>query len=343
MKSLVFLWEFSLALCAVGALALAALVVARILSGRSRKSVERLRGELFPVLLTGGEEVVPLSGRALAIVAQLTSELAELTRGSEREAMLGRATAMGVPGLLERRLSARSAQVRLEAVETIALFSQCAEATARALDDPNPDVRLGAALALAHRDDAPPLSVLVEKLKVGTEERSLLLVSLMSDLAEHNPGEVAAILFERDMPTEAKVAATDALSQTGGEYAPLLAFMATESAGEPDLQPRIFRALGRNGHPAAARAILNGLDSGEWPVRASAAEAAGRSGVADAAPRLGELLADENWWVRFRAGEALLRLGPRGINALREAMADEGEDDTRRTTATAILAEGRAA
>ena len=343
MKSLLFLWELSLALCLVGAVALGILVVARILANRSQGAEQRYRAEIFPLLLGDGGEIAALQGRPLEIAVQLTTELAELTRGSDRDAMLGRATAMGVPGLLQKRLQSRSAQVRLTAIEALALFENSADRIAGALDDPNPDVRLGAALALAQSPDAPSLPVLIEKLRFGTEEHSLLLVSLMADLAERDPGAVAGLLFERDIPVEAKVAAMDALSQSGGEYAPLLAYMATESAGEPDLQPRIFRALGRIGHPAAMQAIMQGLGSAEWPVRASAAEAAGRSGVSDSAPRLAELLGDENWWVRFRAGEALLRLGPRGINALREASADEAPDDTRRNAATAILAEGRAA
>ena len=169
----------------------------------------------------------------------------------------------------------------------------------------------------------------------------ILLVSLMSDLVQRDAGAVAALLFERDVPLEAKIAATDALANAGGEYAPLLAYMAKESAGEPELQPRIFRALGRNGHPAGAEAILGGLGSAQWTVRAAAAEAAGKSGIADAADTLGAMLSDENWWVRYRAGEALLRLGPRGINALRRNC--EGDNEVARSTAQAILVEGRAA
>ena len=341
MNSLTFVWEFSLALCGIAAVALGLLVVARLLTERSVSRREAIRAELLPALLAGDGEATRLDGVRLEVAANLTCELAELTRGTDREALLARAENMGVPQLLTERLSSRSPQTRLTAVETLAMFDQHLPQTTSALDDANPDVRLAAALALAHRSDGPPTRLLVDKLKMGSEEHSLLLVSLMCDLVQRNPGEVAALLFERDIPVEAKIAATDALAEGGGEYAPLLAYMAKESEGESDLQPRIFRALGKNGHPAGMEAIFAGLSSDDGGVRAAAAEAAGRLGAGGAARQLGELLADESWWVRYRAAEALLRLGPRGINALRKASTDENE--YARRTASAMLAEGRVA
>ncbi|MBX7497010.1 HEAT repeat domain-containing protein [Qipengyuania sp. 6B39] len=340
MTSLLMLWEISLLLCMIAAGALCVLVLARVLGERKDRKQEDLRAELLPALLGDDFPAQRLTGTRLDVAATLTSELAEMTRGTEREALLSRADAMGVPELLVRRLHSRSAQTRLVSVETLSLFDDQINETCRALDDRNADVRLGAALALAQRPDAPSPETLVEKLRMGSEEHSLLLVSLMSDLVDRDPGSVAALLFERNIPVEAKIAATDALAQGGGEYAPLLAYMARESFGEPDLQPRIYRALGRNGHPAGADAIAAGLDSPEWTVRAAAAEAAGRIGAAEVSDKLGRMLADEAWWVRLRAGEALLRLGPRGIAALREAA--EAADQTVRSTALAMLAEGRA-
>ena len=341
MSTLTGLWDLSLLLCLVAFAAVFVLLAARWFNGRTIDRRKAIRSELLPILLSSDQSCGRLAGIRLKIAASLVGELAELTRGSDREALLEKATAMGVPDLLARQLSSHSSQARLDALETLSLFEDRTDLAVRALDDRSPQVRLGAALALASRKDGPTARELVEKLRIGTEEHSLLLVSVMSDLVARDAGEVAALLFERDVPSEAKVAATDALAEGGGEYAPLLAYMARESAGEPDLQPRIFRALGRNGHPAAISAIRQGLASAEWTVRAAAAEAAGKVGAVDAAPRLGELLGDENWWVRHRAGEALLRLGPRGVNTLREA--STRDDETLRATATAILAEGLAA
>ena len=342
MTTLRALWEFSLALCLLAAVALLALLFARVLAARFTGQRALTRQALLPVLLDGDPaRLQPLAGLERRVATDLTIELAEMTRGSERQILLERAKALGVADLLVRRLGSYSAQTRLTAAEALALFDDRREEVARALDDRNPDVRLGAALALAQQHEAPDPLTLISKLKVGEEENSLLLVSLMADLAAKDPEAVAGLLFEKDLSYEAKVAAVDALADLGGTYAPLLAYMAQESVGEHDLQPRVFRALGRTGHPAGSQAIMAGLNSETWSVRAAAAEASGKAGLVAAADRLGTLLQDDHFWVRFRAGEALLRLGPRGLSALHRAAESDNEDA--REVATKILREGRAA
>jgi HEAT repeat protein len=111
---------------------------------------------------------------------------------------------------------------------------------------------------------------------------------------------------------------------------------------QADLQPRIFRALGRIGHPGARDAILDGMRSSEWQVRSAAAEAAGKVGLTDAINPLTGLLEDEHWWTRFRAAEALTRLGNSGRRALLAA-ASEAATPLARGAASATLAEHRLA
>ena len=125
------------------------------------------------------------------------------------------------------------------------------------------------------------------------------------------------------------------------DHAPLVAWMAEAADEESDLRPRIFRALGRIGHPAGHGAIIAGLDSPDWRVRSAAAEAAGRSALKDAVPQLAALLDDDEWWVRLRAGEALARLGAAGKLALHRAAV--GDAPIARTAAKATLAERRLA
>ena len=323
-------------------LALLVLLGARMSATRLRDRRGDARRRLLTILLDAEpSSLSPLKGLDLQVAAELTVELAEMTRGSETDVLLARAAALGVPGLLGRQLRSFSAQKRLSAVEALALFDECRDQTVCALDDPNPDVRLGAALALAQKGSAPDPLTVVHKLKVGEEENSLLLVSLMKDLAETDPESVAGLLFEKDLSYRAKVAAMDALADRGGEYAALLAYMARDCSDEPELQPRIYRALGRTGHPAGAEAIMEGLTSDNWTVRGAAAEAAGKAGLVQATDRVAGLLDDPNYWVRLRASEALLRLGPRGINALRQA--SESEDHLAAGVAAKMLAEGRAA
>ena len=321
MTTLASLWEFSLLLCSAALLALAILLFARVIAANRGDRREKLRKALLPAMLSG--EAIDLGGSQLAksVAANLTLELAELVRGNDRLKLIAGATAAGADEILMKRLRSHAPQDRLIAAEALAMFPEHTDAiTQVALDDPNPDVRLGASLALAQEGRAPPPAQLVRALGVGSTEQSLLATSLLRDLARTDPRGVEALLYEADLPDAAKLAATDALAETGAvEHAPLVAWMASAAGDESELQPRIFRALGRLGHPGGHSTIISGLDSRIWQVRSSAAEAAGRAGLRTATSRLTELLDDEQWWVRFRAGEALARLGNEGRLALHQA------------------------
>lgn len=339
MTPLESLWEASLLLCAVSLLAVAALLLARVIGEGRVARREAMRRLLIPALLKGGTIETMNRGLASKVAATLTIELAELVRGRDREAFVNAAEATGAADELARRLSSRTAQDRLIAAEALAMFPSRRDAVARiALGDHNPDVRLGAALALASEGRAPPIGELVRTLQIGTEENSLLVISLMREFVRTDPHAVEALLYDLDIPDAAKLAATDALAESGAvDHTPLISWMAEASGEDTDLRPRILRALGRIGHPGGHDAILAGLDSTAWFVRASAAEAAGRSRLAAAVHRLGELLEDDQWWVRFRAGQALARLGSIGRLKLQEAAA--GPKPVSRHAAKITLAE----
>jgi hypothetical protein len=343
LTTLVSLWEFSLLLASAAMLAVAALLLARAIGNDRAQRRAEMRRVLLPALLAG-ERVASDNPKLMhKVAASLTIELAELVRGSDREGFIAAATAAGATDELRRLMRSRAAQDRLIAAEALALFPAFTEeVTALALGDRNPDVRLGAALALAQEGRAPPPGELVRALGIGSTEHSLLVVSLMRDLVKTDPSAVEALLYDHDLPDAAKLAATDALAESGAvEHAPLVAWMASAAGEDGELQPRIFRALGRLGHPGGHAAIVAGLDSPVWQVRSAAAEAAGRSGVKSAVGRLAELLDDEEWWVRFRAGEALARLGADGRLELHRAAC--GPAPIARSAAKAIMAERRVA
>lgn len=337
------LWEVSLLLCVFALLAIAGLLLARVVGERKANKRESLRRQLLPQLLRGEPVPVERSRVARRMAADLTIELAELVRGNDREGFLAAASLAGADAELVRRLRSNAAQDRLVAAETLAMFPQYASAvSAVALSDRNADVRLGAALALAQEGRAPPVGELVRSLGIGSKEQSLLVVSLMRDLARTNPHAVEALLYDLEVPDTAKLAATDALAESSSvDHEALVAWMAEASEEDSDLRPRIFRALGQLGHPSGHVAILAGLDSERWQVRSAAAEAVGRSALHSAIPRIVQLLADDQWWVRFRAAEALTRLGAEGRRALQRAAADP--DWIVREAANTMLAEQAAA
>lgn len=338
MTTLASLWDVSLLLCAAALLAIAALLLARVIgSGRTGRR-ETLRRAMLPAMMRG-EEIERGSRLSRKVAATLTLELAELVRGADRDALVRSAESAGAGEELLRKLRSRAPQDRLVAAEALAMFSDHTEEVARvALTDRNPDVRLGAALSLAQEGRAPPPAELVRRLGLGTAEQSLLVVSLMNDFVRTDPHAVEALLYDLDIPDEAKLAATDALAASGAvDHASLVGWMAEASEEETDLRPRILRSLGKIGHPVGHEAILAGLDAESWHVRATAAQAAGRANLKGAVDRLVELLDDEQWWVRFRAGEALTRLGSVGKLELHRAAVAPGA--VARMAAKTILAE----
>lgn len=247
---------------------------------------------------------------------------------------------LGVVDQLRYRLDSPSPRLRLEAVEALADFAdpkslQRLEAT---LDDSNADVRLAAALSLAAAGAAPPARELVAKLRIGTHEKSKLVVSLFKELAKSRPGEIKELILAPGYPPAVKAAAIEALAASGDySLVSIISHLVLEASPEDEALPHYLRALGALGHPAAAEAVKHGLDSPKWEARAAAAEAAGQISLLQLAERLAQLLGDPNWWVRFRAGEALTRMGAKGLEMLKKIAA--GGEGLARDTARLTLAE----
>lgn len=341
MSVLAGLWLLSLILSSFALAIMAALLVARTLRSRSGNRREALRRRLIPMLLGGsGNRGAVASRERQDLLASLSVELIQLVRGREREAFIANATRLGVPERLRHHLGSGSARIRQQAAEALAEFGD-EPSLARlqaALDDPDGDVRLTAALALAPLGRLPEARKLVDQLGIGTTEHSLLVVSLFREIARTKSEELKALLYDPTVPPGAKAAAIDALSASP-DYAlvPLISQLSLRLPDEDPVLPRYLKALGEFGHPAGTPAVERALASANWAARATAAHAAGRIGVVEAAPRLAELLGDHNWWVRFRAGEALTRLGPEGERLLEETARDGPE--RAREAASLTLAE----
>ncbi len=339
MDALVALWNVSLILCSLGALALVSLIMARWLSARAEQRRLAARRAVLPVLLGNDERLVqgPTTGAAADVAMDLTIELAELMRGSDGDAMLRAAKALDVPRHLERRLRSLAAQERLNAAETLALFDDHAHAAEQALDDRDPAVRLGAALALAHREEGPEPGDILRKLRAGVEEHSLMLVPLMRDFAARDPAVVAGIVHNESLTDEARLSAIEALADHGHAHVTRIVAVAAQHSFPPHLEQRLIVALGRTRHPAARGPIAAAMKSATPLVRAAAAEAAGRAGLIDMAPELRAMLSDNEWIVRFRSAEALFALGAAGMQQLRAAAGHDGP--VARHAARTMLAE----
>ena len=341
MSALEGLWLLSLILAVLALAIMAGLLVGRAFRTWRGTRREAVRRRLIPLLLGGGGGRGALASRERQdLLATLSVELIQMVRGREREAFIENATRLGVPERLRHHLGSGSARTRQQAAEALSEFGddRSIARLEEALDDPNPDVRLTAALALAPIGRLPSARRLVDQLGIGTTEHSLLVVSLFREIAGSRSEELKALLYDPTVPSGAKAAAIDALSASPDySLVPLVSQLALRLPAEDPALPRYLRALAGFGHPAGAPAIDRGLASEAWAARAAAAHAAGKIGLTETAARLAELLDDENWWVRFRAGEALSGLGPEGKSLLVET-ARTGPDRAR-TAAALTLAE----
>jgi HEAT repeat protein len=340
LSGLAWLWWIALAIAGAAILIMLGLIAARLILGATGRAREAERHRLIPILL-GARPPTRLGRRARGdLLSELSIELIQLVRGSDRERFVEAATRMGIPERLRDQLRSGSSRTRLSAAEALAEFPEevTVERLTAALRDGHPDVRLSAALSLAAVGRAPPARALVDLLGIGTRENSLLTVSLFRDIAAGKPEEIRALILDRSVPSGAKAAAIEALSASGDySLVPVVTTLAVTCDAADEALPRYLAALGDFGHPAAEGAVRRGLGSPAWDVRAAAAEAAGRIGLVRLGAQLRELLGDPEWWVRFRAGEALARMGQEGAALLRAAAANPSEPA--RTAAALTLAE----
>ncbi|RST30691.1 hypothetical protein HMF7854_07485 [Sphingomonas ginkgonis] len=299
------------------------LILARIVAGHRHEALVAKRRHFLSLLLGDGseEELAQLSQESPRLLGELSLELIQLVRGEERDQFIATATRLGIDAELRRRLIKGATRTRITAAEVLGDFpdDHSAAALEAALDDRSPDVRLAAALALAHSNRAPPVGLLVERLRLGTSERSLLITSLLADIARERQAEVRALIDDPAVPPPVKAAAIEALGATG-DYSLVPVVNALALAADPSGEelPRYLRVLGNFQHPAGTPAVTKYLASPTWYVRAAAAEAAGKICLYELSYKLLAMLDDGDWWVRFRAGEALVRLGEPGRRLLGE-------------------------
>lgn len=335
------IWDVSLILAGVAIAIMLLLVVVRLVTTWRRDRLLAARRRLAPLLL-GQEPASPDALRDVSddVVTQLTLDLIQLVRGTEREAFVEKAITMGIPPRLARQSRSPSQRQRMVAVQGLAMLGDTVsrDALRRALGDGSVDIRLVAALALAQGGEPFNLGDLVRMLELGDGQPSLMAVNLFRLFADREPDQVQALVRDGDQSRSVRLAAVEALAATGDyRLVPDLAELGISAEDGSEELPRYLHALGKLGHPAARDAVLAGLDSGSMAARVAAAGAAGRIALVEAGDQLVILLDAPEWWVRFRAAEALFQLGEPGLARLRAAA--KGDADRAREAAAAMLAE----
>lgn len=227
--------------------------------------------------------------------------------------------ALGLETAAVRAISNRQAASRANGAVRLGYMSGYAgrDALRTALQDPDLDVRLAAAQALAQRGDAGATLPILEALALPgnwpLQRATEILVMLGAGAIE----PLRAYLRTRSTE-EADPGIPVALSVLGLLEARQAAPDTSRFLRHFDADVRVaaVRALGGMGDPGSARALGERLRDPAWEVRSIAAKALGQIGDSESVPALRDVLSDSAWWVRFNAAQALYEIGSEGRQAL---------------------------
>lgn len=281
------------------------------------------------------------------LLVELFAELLPKVRGDYAEKVVHLMREMGLRDRCLAQLHSHKWWKRADAAAVLGWFKEPQVVTAleRALDDPQVEVRLEAARALAQLKAVQSVAGLVARLAVVDASHSLGVKEIFRSLGTGAVPELLGVL-ESDVPEHVKILAADALGHIGDPRAvpALLKLFHTPGRKGGDtihehkarrgrayaersqptnasvaLRLAVMQALSVLVDPRALDAILAALEDPVWEVRAQAAHCASQLGSNAAIPKLETLLHDEHWWVRFHAAEALFKLGEAGVQALLQA------------------------
>ncbi|NIM01961.1 MAG: hypothetical protein GTN89_14400 [Acidobacteria bacterium] len=294
-------------------------------AGRARR-----RRELEPTILGwahGDEKTIraALEGDPSppdrVVVEQILLDHIQRVRGIERERMAKAMEQLGFVDVYLEGLESRRWWRRAESAEKLGLAGskRAIQPLSSALDDEMPEVRLRAAKALGQLGGVASARKLVRALNEPNRWSTIRVADILIGMGHESIHAVIEAFDE--LSHDGQLAVLDIV----GRVRPLSAtewLLSKASNDSTDIRARACHALGSIGDPHVTPQLVSALDDPKWPVRAMAAKALGRMLMVEAVPELAEALRDKQWWVRHNAARALRTIGPRGLEALEEMVAD---------------------
>jgi len=291
----------------------------------------RRRRELEPKILAwvhGDEKTVRKaldgypSSADRAVIEQILLDHIQRVRGIERERMARAMEQLGFIDTYIEGLESRRWWRRAESAEKLGLTTskRAIQSLSRMLDDEMPEVRLRAAKALGQLGGVASARKLVRALNEPNRWSTIRVADILIGMGRKSIDTVIEAF--PSLTREGQLAVLDIVGRVRPISATpwLLERAKDESA---NIRARACHALGSIGDPNVSKELIAAMRDEEWPVRAMAAKALGRMRVADAIPELGRALRDPQWWVRHNTARALCAIGPRGLAALEERVADD--------------------
>lgn len=344
MTTLSVIWWATASFAVLTVVALAGIVVSRLRSmymNRVRLR-QRRRADIFiSDWLSSGGRADDMSLSRIPEWIVLEAAASHLQRDRRAAVSLNALVGTLVERAHSRLLSVRDRRRRLKTVYLLASFKSPQSVrflrTVMACD-PDRDLRLAAAKALAHMEALPRIDHAIERLGVMDGEGSRVLHGIFRMLPSERRWELLA-LTKPQAPVVIRLLAIDALGRSE-DLSLARSIEKTLDSESVEIKAAALRALGRLGAASSRSPILRALADPAWEVRCQAAYCVGRLKITMAAPALALLMGDPYWWVRFRAAEALRAIGPDGHRYLAEAAQAGG---AARDVAEMVLAERLAA
>ncbi|WP_309092741.1 HEAT repeat domain-containing protein [Phenylobacterium sp.] len=303
------------------------LILQRVVQDRAqrRRVADRRAVEKALVAVMQGRAEAAFALRPFRRRARLMSEtlldFMSVVRGHDREVVVAALETVGVQQGLRARLRRGSMPGRLAAIEALAAFP--GSETEKALRDvarESPQLRLTALEALSRAGYDVPVRDLLDAAAQGDLRASGRFAEFLRERVVEHPQAGVGELARTDLSPELRVLLLEALGASG-DYSVITALAANASHVDAAVRAAAVRALGRLQHPAGQAAVAAALDDPDPEVRAAGAGAAGEARLGRLADTLYARLSDDAWRVRFQAAAALGKLGPAGLERLRQAAA----------------------
>jgi len=261
-------------------------------------------------------------GRDARVVEAILADHATRVRGVARERISQAFEELGFVDRYMDGLRASRWWRRADSAERLGLAraGRAVEALVARMEDPVSEVRMRAAKSLGEIRGRAAVRPLVEALARPSRWSTLRVADILSRMGDEAAEEIR-IAWPR-LTRPARLASLDILGKLHRlESIGFITGVLRNS--DADERARAAHALGVIGHAGPIPELVSALEDTDWPVRAMSAKALGRIGSADAVEPLVRALRDKEWWVRSNAAGALKRLGPRGQQALVDALEDQ--------------------
>lgn len=229
---------------------------------------------------------------------------------------------------LEQVGTARPPVARQKACSVLGYFEddKSIAALRRALDDPDPAVRLTAGLALLRKDRVDSLAELLGKLRFNPDDPPLVLAEIFQRLPERLHPEAIRLIDGQQLPPEWLRMLALALARRQ-VFDAFDAIAKLRHAPLARVRSAAWVALDELGDPRAGDFVLEGLADPVADVRHVAGICAGKLGGPDVLPALRRLATEGGWWDRYHAATALANHGTEGRAELARLAAATTSDD----------------